>query len=188
MAKGMLQGWKNICVPNHEPPKSCRAIKRFHSACFVRSLPAGGSFPGRRSHAAEVKSLAPSLTGIAASTDTENPRVATGAATGICVCALFALVWPEIAGVPMRLLAALGASAVLIYAVQNSPLAQPWSAICGNVVSAAAAVAVLQNRAHALATGIGCGRRDLRNDDRAGPASSGRGNSLAGGTGTGAGP
>ncbi|WP_317387155.1 HPP family protein [Tritonibacter scottomollicae] len=74
----------------------------------------------------------------------EPLRAAAGAAAGIGVCALFALVWPEIAGVPMHLLAPLGASAVLIYAVPNSPLAQPWSAICGNVVSAVAAVAVLQ--------------------------------------------
>ncbi len=71
-------------------------------------------------------------------------RAMAGAAAGIGVCALFALVCPEIAGLPMRLLAPLGASAVLIYAVPNSPLAQPWSAICGNVVSAVAAVAVLQ--------------------------------------------
>ncbi|WP_291731487.1 HPP family protein [Leisingera sp. F5] len=74
----------------------------------------------------------------------ETLRAAAGAAAGIGVCALFALVWPEIAGIPMRLLAPLGASAVLIYAVPNSPLAQPWSAICGNIVSAVAAVAVLQ--------------------------------------------
>ncbi|WP_323778317.1 HPP family protein [Leisingera sp.] len=74
----------------------------------------------------------------------ETLRAAAGAAAGMGVCAMFAFAWPEIAGVPMRLLAPLGASAVLIYAVPNSPLAQPWSAICGNVISAVAAVAVLQ--------------------------------------------
>ncbi len=40
--------------------------------------------------------------------------------------------------------AAGGASAILIYAVPNSPLAQPWLAICGNVISAVAAIAVLR--------------------------------------------
>nr|WP_264210556.1 HPP family protein [Leisingera thetidis] len=44
----------------------------------------------------------------------------------------------------MGLLAPLGASAVLVFAVPNSPLAQPWSAVGGNVISAVAAVAVLQ--------------------------------------------
>ena len=38
----------------------------------------------------------------------------------------------------------------------------------------------LANRAHALGTGVGCGRSDLCIDDPAGPASSRRGNCLAG--------
>ncbi|WP_417840195.1 HPP family protein [Tritonibacter scottomollicae] len=74
----------------------------------------------------------------------ETLRAAAGAAVGIVGCALFTLVCTEVAGIPMHLLAPLGASAVLIYAVPNSPLAQPWSAIFGNTVSAVAAVAVLQ--------------------------------------------
>jgi CBS domain-containing membrane protein len=42
------------------------------------------------------------------------------------------------------LIAPFGASAYLIFAVPNSPLAQPWSAVVGNTVSALAAVAILQ--------------------------------------------
>ncbi len=42
------------------------------------------------------------------------------------------------------LIAPFGATAFLIFAVPNSPLAQPWSAIAGNTLSALAALAVLQ--------------------------------------------
>lgn len=42
------------------------------------------------------------------------------------------------------LIAPLGASAFLIFAVPNSPLAQPWSVVAGNGVSALVAVTVLQ--------------------------------------------
>lgn len=41
-------------------------------------------------------------------------------------------------------IAPFGASAVLLFAVPNSPLAQPWSAIVGNGISALMAVAVLK--------------------------------------------
>lgn len=42
------------------------------------------------------------------------------------------------------LIAPLGASAFLLFAIPNSPLAQPFSAIMGNTVSALVAIAVLQ--------------------------------------------
>jgi len=42
------------------------------------------------------------------------------------------------------LIAPLGATAFLLFAVPSSPLAQPWSAVVGNGLSAAAAVAVLR--------------------------------------------
>jgi len=42
------------------------------------------------------------------------------------------------------LMAPLGASAVLIYAVPSSPLAQPWSVVVGNTLSAALALMALQ--------------------------------------------
>ena len=52
------------------------------------------------------------------------------------------------AGAPMMIRSALiapfGASAFLIFSVPNSPLAQPWSAVVGNTVSALSALAVLQ--------------------------------------------
>ena len=42
------------------------------------------------------------------------------------------------------LMAPLGASAVLIYAVPSSPLAQPWSVVVGNTLAAAVALMALQ--------------------------------------------
>lgn len=47
------------------------------------------------------------------------------------------------------LIAPLGASAVLVYAVPNSPLAQPWSVVMGNTLSALAALTVMATLPHA---------------------------------------
>lgn len=43
---------------------------------------------------------------------------------------------------PMLMIASMGASAVLVFAVPASPLAQPWPVVGGNVVSATVGVAV----------------------------------------------
>ena len=48
---------------------------------------------------------------------------------------------PETAG--MMLIAPLGATAFLLFAVPNSPLAQPWPALVGNMLSALVATAVV---------------------------------------------
>ncbi len=65
-------------------------------------------------------------------------RASLGAALGLVLAGLalqgLGLGW---------LIAPLGASAVLIYAVPNSPLAQPWSVIAGNTLSALVALALL---------------------------------------------
>lgn len=72
-------------------------------------------------------------------------RAATGAFLGIAVAALagrtLLLTLPDFPW----LLAPLGASAVLVFAVPASPLAQPWPVIGGNLLSAATGLA-----AHAL--------------------------------------
>lgn len=68
---------------------------------------------------------------------TELLRAPLGAALGIGLCALLAL------ALPLPMIAPLGASAFLIFAVPNAPLAQPWSAVVGNTVAAGAALAVL---------------------------------------------
>ena len=66
---------------------------------------------------------------------TEILRATTGSAVGILIAALVAQ-WltPGLPGA--QLVAPIGATAVLVFAVPSSPLAQPWPAIMGNTVSA----------------------------------------------------
>ncbi|WP_134726329.1 HPP family protein [Paracoccus luteus] len=66
----------------------------------------------------------------------EMMRAAAGGAAGLALAAAVML----LAGLDPVLLAPMGATAVLAFAVPNSPLAQPWSAIAGCLVSALAAV------------------------------------------------
>lgn len=66
----------------------------------------------------------------------ERLRSAVGAFVGIALTAWLATLWsPEYGNVPM-LIAPMGASAVLLFAVPASPLAQPWPVLCGNLVAA----------------------------------------------------
>lgn len=69
---------------------------------------------------------------------------ALGLALGLIACdlLLFALS-KETTLSHLLLIAPFGATAFLIFVVPNSPLAQPWSAVIGNTVSAMAALAVL---------------------------------------------
>ncbi|OYU18777.1 MAG: hypothetical protein CFE34_08790 [Rhodobacteraceae bacterium PARR1] len=66
-------------------------------------------------------------------------RGALGAAVGLGLATAVA----ALAQAPVWLIAPFGASAVLLYAVPNSPLAQPWSVFWGNVLSALAGLAVV---------------------------------------------
>lgn len=70
-------------------------------------------------------------------------RASIGAALGIGFCAALAMTMPAAEGVRLALIAPLGATAVLAFAVPNAPLAQPWSAVAGNTLSALVAVLVL---------------------------------------------
>ncbi|MBQ0933518.1 HPP family protein [Ideonella sp. 4Y16] len=65
----------------------------------------------------------------------ERMRVVAGAFLGIALTALLAPCWPPAPGLPW-LMAPLGASAVLVFALPASPLAQPWPVLVGNAVSA----------------------------------------------------
>lgn len=69
-------------------------------------------------------------------------RAGLGALIGLAVVSLFLLVTPGDEHLGLYLIAPFGATAVLIFAVPSSPLAQPWSAIMGNTISALVAVAV----------------------------------------------
>ena len=67
----------------------------------------------------------------------ERVRVFVGAGVGIVVTALVSRWWFDAGGVAGPWLAApLGASAVLVFAVPASPLAQPWAVVGGNTLSA----------------------------------------------------
>ena len=65
----------------------------------------------------------------------ERWRVVVGVAFGMLVCALVSQLWAA-PGSSLWLAAPLGASAVLVFAVPASPLAQPWAVIGGNTLSA----------------------------------------------------
>lgn len=76
----------------------------------------------------------------------EQARVAAGAALGILLTGLLAqavlrALLPDVGGAWPWLVAPLGASAVLVFAVPSSPLAQPWAVLAGNTVSALVGVA-----------------------------------------------
>lgn len=79
------------------------------------------------------RSLGPAIPG---GSSTEATRAGFGALIGLGIAGLFVLspaVDPQLG---LYLIAPFGASAVLIFAVPNSPLAQPWSAIVGNILGA----------------------------------------------------
>lgn len=71
----------------------------------------------------------------------EAARAGVGALLGLGVVG-WVLSFLELQGAGLYLIAPFGASSVLLFAVPNSPLAQPWSAIVGNCVAALAGVAV----------------------------------------------
>ena len=78
---------------------------------------------------------------IPASTHKEAIRAGLGALIGLGIAG-FVLSFFDLHAAGLYLIAPFGASSVLLFAVPNSPLAQPWSAIVGNSVAALAGVAV----------------------------------------------
>jgi CBS domain-containing membrane protein len=71
----------------------------------------------------------------------ETWRTVAGAAAGILFAAVFSRLLVGSGPAGMWLVAPLGASAVLVFALPASPLAQPWPVIAGNTVSAVAGIA-----------------------------------------------
>ena len=65
----------------------------------------------------------------------EQLRAAVGALCGLLVTAVLSHFLLEPGSATIFMIAPVGASAVLLFALPASPLAQPWSAIGGNVVS-----------------------------------------------------
>ncbi|MBP1806114.1 HPP family protein [Rubellimicrobium aerolatum] len=83
-------------------------------------------------------------------------RAALGAGLALLACgAMVALGGRAGASEGLILIAPLGATAFLLFAAPNSPLAQPWSAVVGNTVSAFVAVTVvLIGPPQAIAAGL----------------------------------
>lgn len=87
----------------------------------------------------KLRSFGPAVAHVSA---TEAVRAGVGAFFGLALAGLFVLLPPFDADMGLYLIAPFGASSVLLFAVPNSPLAQPWSAIVGNTVAAVVGVAV----------------------------------------------
>ncbi|WP_233092566.1 HPP family protein [Paracoccus sp. IB05] len=74
---------------------------------------------------------------------TETLRATAGMFVGMAALILFLSPDPGASAWGLFVIAPFGASAVLLFAVPNSPLAQPWSAVVGNAVSALVGVALV---------------------------------------------
>lgn len=71
----------------------------------------------------------------------ERWRAACGALAGIAFAGVLCRFLADVYGLSPWLMAPLGASAVLVFALPASPLAQPWSVLVGNTLSALVGVA-----------------------------------------------
>jgi CBS domain-containing membrane protein len=71
----------------------------------------------------------------------ETWRVTAGAAAGILFAAVFTHLLAGTGATAAWLVAPLGATAVLVFALPASPLAQPWAVIAGNTLSALVGIA-----------------------------------------------
>lgn len=86
-----------------------------------------------------ARGLGPAITAVPPK---EAVRAGFGALVGLGVAGLFILSPTTDPRLGLYLVAPFGATSVLIFAVPNSPLAQPWSAIMGNTIAAVVGVAV----------------------------------------------
>lgn len=86
-----------------------------------------------------LKSLGPAVSRVSGA---EAMRAGLGAVAGLGLTGLFLLSPRVDTELGLYLVAPFGASSVLLFAVPNSPLAQPWSAVVGNTVAAIVGVAV----------------------------------------------
>lgn len=66
----------------------------------------------------------------------ERMRSVFGAFIGLLLVFIAAQYLGELSGIDEWLMASLGASALLVFALPGSPMAQPWAVIAGNTLSA----------------------------------------------------
>ncbi|WP_255538235.1 HPP family protein [Polynucleobacter sp. 73C-SIWE] len=72
----------------------------------------------------------------------ERLRSCAGALVGLMVVFIIAKLLGELTGIDEWLMASLGASALLVFALPGSPMAQPWAVIAGNTVSALVGISI----------------------------------------------
>ena len=72
----------------------------------------------------------------------ERLRACAGALVGLMLVFTLAKLLGELAGISEWLMASLGASALLVFALPASPMAQPWAVIAGNTLSALVGISI----------------------------------------------
>ena len=72
----------------------------------------------------------------------ERIRSVFGAFIGLGLVLLVAKYLRDLSGIDEWLMASLGASALLVFALPQSPMAQPWAVIAGNTLSALVGISV----------------------------------------------
>ena len=70
-------------------------------------------------------------------------RSVLGAFLGLMLVLTIAKYLGELTGLDEWLMASLGASALLVFALPQSPMAQPWAVIAGNTLSALVGISVI---------------------------------------------
>ena len=73
----------------------------------------------------------------------ERIRSVFGAFVGLMLVLTIAKYLGELSGLDEWLMASLGASALLVFALPQSPMAQPWAVIAGNTLSALVGISIL---------------------------------------------
>lgn len=73
----------------------------------------------------------------------ERLRAVFGALIGLMLVLAIAKYLGELSGLDEWLMASLGASALLVFALPQSPMAQPWAVIAGNTLSALIGISVM---------------------------------------------
>lgn len=73
----------------------------------------------------------------------ERLRSSCGAFVGLILVLTIAKSLGELSGIDEWLMASLGASALLVFALPSSPMAQPWAVIAGNTLSALIGISCL---------------------------------------------
>ena len=73
----------------------------------------------------------------------ERLRAVFGAFIGLLLVIAVAKYLGELSGVEEWLMASLGASGLLVFALPQSPMAQPWAVIAGNTLSALVGISVV---------------------------------------------